>query len=94
MNEKLKELFELCLKAKEYGADCFIDYSPHVDLLTIRIFDNGWCAKHGCNERFEIHTQKQEYQEYREWEDETEKEIKKCMAYINKQIERKKNGLF
>ncbi|MDF2537456.1 MAG: hypothetical protein K0S76_477 [Herbinix sp.] len=41
-NEKVLELLDLCLKAKENGHDVFFSYSPHVKSVSIGIHTNGW----------------------------------------------------
>ena len=40
-NEHVKyhELLELCFKAKEKGHDCFFDYSPHIECITVDIYE-------------------------------------------------------
>lgn len=42
MNERILNILSMCIKAKEIGADCFFSYSPHVQLISIRIFLCGW----------------------------------------------------
>jgi hypothetical protein len=42
MNERILNLLSLCLQAKEKGHDCFFDYSPHVQSVSIRSYEGGW----------------------------------------------------
>ena len=36
-------------------SDAFVDWSPHVNSLTVRIFDGGWLhAEDGCCQRYEV----------------------------------------
>lgn len=42
MNERILNILNMCIKAKETGTDCFFSYSPHVQLISIRIFLCGW----------------------------------------------------
>ena len=75
MNEKLKELFELCLKAKEYGADCFFDYSPHVDSISVRVYPTGWNGEEPIKS-FSLYTDKENAEEI----------IDECEDYIKNAI--------
>ena len=70
MNEKLTKLFKLCLKARKHGVDCFLNYSPHVDLVNIRIYVQGWGG--GEPICWGIYT---------DWED-ANKKIDECVAFI------------
>lgn len=42
MNERIIELFRLCLTAKSKGIFIWFDYSPHVDAVSIYAFKEGW----------------------------------------------------
>jgi len=42
MNERILNLLSLCMQAKEKGHDCFFDYSPHVQCVSICVYRNGW----------------------------------------------------
>lgn len=42
MQERIVNLFRLCMQAKEKGHHCYYNYSPHVDGITISVFKNGW----------------------------------------------------
>lgn len=42
MEEKVLNIFSLCMQVSAKGNDCFFDYSPHVQKITVRIFDGKW----------------------------------------------------
>ena len=42
MKDRIHALFDLCLRAKEKGHDCFFEYSAHVDAITVRTYAGGW----------------------------------------------------
>lgn len=44
------DLLEYAIQQNQYGHDVFIDYQPHVDEISVRIFKNGWRNdKNGIN---------------------------------------------
>lgn len=52
----LLQLFELCMKAKEYGIDAFFDYSPHVNGVEVRVYENGWVEDVHWDKSFNAYT--------------------------------------
>lgn len=50
---KYHELLELAFKAKEKGIDIFFRYSPHVQIIDVEIYKNGWGnSKETSDKRF------------------------------------------
>ena len=39
------EIMEIALKLKRNGHDCFVDYSPHVQNIYVKLFVGGWIRK-------------------------------------------------
>lgn len=42
MSNRITNLLSLCMEAKTKGHDCFFDYAPHIDGITIKIYKGGW----------------------------------------------------
>lgn len=42
MNGRILRLLEICLRLKDYGIDAFFEYEPHVEIVNIKIHENGW----------------------------------------------------
>ena len=44
MNERILNLLSLCMQAKEKGHDCFFNYSPHVQKVSIDVHLPRWVS--------------------------------------------------
>ena len=44
------DVLDYAMQQKQYGHDVFVDYSPHVDELLVKVFKDGWKNdKNGIN---------------------------------------------
>lgn len=45
LKEKRLRILSLAMDINEkYGAICFVNYSPHVDLIEVRIYEKSWTS--------------------------------------------------
>lgn len=42
IQEEIQKILGQCLDAKKTGTDCFFNYSPHVNHISVRVFTQGW----------------------------------------------------
>ncbi len=47
MELQVLQVLALCMQAKEKGHDCFLQYVPHVNIIELQIFKNGWKKDNG-----------------------------------------------
>ena len=79
--EEIEELLELCIRAKEFGIDCFFFYFPHINKLDISVHKDGWNKNVDFDKQFYVHLSY--------LEEEQEKEIVMCRNYITNLIKEK-----
>lgn len=81
LNEKVLNLLNLCLTAKELGISIWFDYSPHVDAVSIYAWKEGWETT-PPDEEAERHFN---FNIYLDWED-AEERIAEAEKAINNLI--------
>lgn len=42
IKKKVHRIMDLCFDAKDFGHDCFFNYSPHVQQFEFYLYKNGW----------------------------------------------------
>lgn len=42
IKKRIHKIIDLCIDAKDFGHDCFFDYSPHVQMFVFQSYKNGY----------------------------------------------------
>jgi len=42
LEARVKNLFDMCLQVKEKGHDAFFEYHAHINVVTVKVYINGW----------------------------------------------------
>lgn len=86
--KRVRKIIGLAIDIKDdLGHDIFVDYSPHVHKLSLRIYLGGWKRNRGCDKVWDMYLTYKEYEEeeykcYSGTEHDVYKELDNMINYL------------